>query len=89
MIDHDIVNPFATNELWVTSSGTANTIVFDMEKREVIARISTPNGGDTHSGAFVEYQPDFSGTLLADNTGRKDWFLQQQKDSVSAIAAAR
>jgi DNA-binding beta-propeller fold protein YncE len=88
-IDHNIVNPFATNEMWVTSSGTANTIVFDMETREVISEISTPNGGDTHSGAFVEYQPDFTGVLLADNTGRKDWFLQLQKDSVAAIAAAR
>lgn len=88
-IDHNIVNPFASNEMWVTSSGTAETIVWDMEKREVIARISTPNGGDTHSGAFVEYNADGSGTLLADNTGRRDWFLQQQKDAVATLAASQ
>ncbi|MCH7740818.1 MAG: YncE family protein [Chloroflexi bacterium] len=88
-IDHDIVNPAASNELWVTSSGTAEIIVFDMEKREVIARIPTANTGDTHSGAFVHYNPDFTGELLADNSGRRGAFLDVQKAAVSAIASAR
>lgn len=47
-IDHIILNPVDPTEAWVTSSGTAETIVFDVAKRSVKARVPTANGGDTH-----------------------------------------
>ena len=84
-IDHDIMNPVDVDELWVTSSGTAETIVWDMAKREVKARIASPNGGDTHSGGFVRFNPDFTGELLADKNGPHGSFMAQQ---VSALAMA-
>ena len=88
-IDHGLFNPTDSSEMWVTSSGTAEIIVFDTVARTVKKRIPTANGGDTHSGAFVAYTPDFAGTLLADNTGRHAWFLDQQREAVNALAAAR
>ena len=84
-IDHDIMNPADTDELWVTSSGTAETIVWDMAKREVKARIASPNGGDTHSGGFVRFNPDFTAELLVDKNGPHGSFMAQQ---VSALAMA-
>jgi len=83
-IDHTLTNPFATNETWVTSSGTAETIVFDMDLREVIARIPDANGGDTHSGAFVHYEPDWTGDLCNDNGGVRGAYLQEKLDMVSS-----
>ncbi|MGI9647071.1 MAG: hypothetical protein ACR2OI_00985 [Acidimicrobiia bacterium] len=77
-IDHNSVNPFQTNELWVTSSGTAETIVFDMEKREVKTRIPDANGGDTHSGAFVHYNADWTGELVNDNGGVRGSYLAEK-----------
>jgi DNA-binding beta-propeller fold protein YncE len=86
-IDHDIFNPADSTELWVTSSGTAEIIVFDTVTRTVKDRIPTANGGDTHSGAFVSYTADFVGTLLADNSGRRAAFLDKQKEAVNALAS--
>lgn len=86
-IDHLFFNPADPTEVWVTSSGTAEIIVFDTVAREVKDRIPTANGGDTHSGAFVAYNADFTGELLADNTGRHGSNLEQQKEAVSALAS--
>jgi DNA-binding beta-propeller fold protein YncE len=70
IIDHATPNPdIESNELWVTSSGTWETIVFDMKTKTVKARIPTPNGGDTHSGGFIRYNADFTGELLVDHGG--------------------
>jgi hypothetical protein len=78
-IDHDILSPDrGANELWITSSGTLETIVFDLTKREVKARVPTANGGDTHSGAFVRYGADFSGELLADQGGVHQGMLAEK-----------
>ncbi|NQW22524.1 MAG: YncE family protein [SAR202 cluster bacterium] len=77
-IDHDIMNPANPDEMWVTSSGTAETIVWDMVKKEVTARIASANGGDTHSGAFVRFEPDFTAELLADKNGPRGSFMLQQ-----------
>jgi DNA-binding beta-propeller fold protein YncE len=83
-IDHDIMNPWHPTEMWVTSSGTAEVIVFDMSTKTVATRIADANGGDTHSGSFVEYNTDFSGSVINDMTGPKGWFF----DQVAAAAAA-
>ena len=58
--------------------GTLETIVFDLTKREVKTRIPTPNGGDTHSGAFVRYGADFTGELLADQGGVHQGMLAEK-----------
>jgi DNA-binding beta-propeller fold protein YncE len=85
-IDHNVVNPANPEEMWVTSSGTAEVIVWNTAMREVTDRIPTANGGDTHSGAFVGYQSDFTGELLADNAGLHGSFLAQRIAGLPAAA---
>lgn len=80
-IDHNILHPDRkVNEMWVTSSGTLETIVFDLGKRTVKDRIPAINGGDTHSGAFVRYGPDLGGELLADQGGVHQSMLADKRD---------
>jgi DNA-binding beta-propeller fold protein YncE len=85
-IDHNLVNPADPTERWVTSSGTAEVIVFDLTSRTVKARIADQNGGDTHSGAFVHYEPDFSGEMRNDNSGARGAYFV---DKLAAIEAAK
>jgi hypothetical protein len=47
------------------------TIVLNLDTLTVTDYIATPNGGDTHSGGFVRYAPDWTGELLADMGGPK------------------
>lgn len=71
-IDHAILHPDPdVNELWVSNMKGWETIVLDLETNTVKAYIPTPNGGDTHSGAFVEYDADWNGQLLVDMGGPK------------------
>jgi DNA-binding beta-propeller fold protein YncE len=88
-IDHNLVNPADPTELWVTSSGTAEVIVFDLETRTVKTRIPDANGGDTHSGAFVHYNPDFTGEMRNDNSGARGEFLAGRIEAINAAASAR
>jgi hypothetical protein len=86
IIDHAILHPDpAVNELWVSSAGTWETIVVDLGKKERKAGIPSPNGGDTHSGAFVRYNPDWNGELLADQGGPKS---KSMRDAVKAKVAS-
>jgi DNA-binding beta-propeller fold protein YncE len=69
-VDHAILHPDpAVNELWVSNMAGNNTIVLDLATYKVKAWIMTPNGGNTHSGAFLRYDKDFKGELLADMFG--------------------
>jgi YVTN family beta-propeller protein len=71
-IDHGILHPDPNvNELWITNMNGWETIVLDLNTHKVSAYIPTPNGGDTHSGGFVRYTPDWKGELLADMGGPK------------------
>jgi DNA-binding beta-propeller fold protein YncE/mono/diheme cytochrome c family protein len=71
-IDHGILHPDpAVNELWISNMNGWETIVLDLNKLEVKAYIPTPNGGDTHSGGFARYTPEWQGELLADMGGPK------------------
>jgi DNA-binding beta-propeller fold protein YncE len=76
-IDHNLVNPADPTELWVTSSGTAEVIVFDMVTRTA------------HSGAFVHYNPDFTGEMQNDNSGPRGVFLVERVEAINAAASAR
>lgn len=67
--DHGTLHPNPdANELWITCNSSFEIVVFDLDQRKVIARVPTPNGGSTHSGAFVRYI-DWSGEVLSDHNG--------------------
>ena len=71
-VDHGILHPDPkVNELWISNMNGWETIVMDLNTHKVNAFIPTPNGGDTHSGGFVRYTPDWKGELLADMGGPK------------------
>jgi DNA-binding beta-propeller fold protein YncE/mono/diheme cytochrome c family protein len=71
-IDHGILHPDPmVNELWISNMNGWEMIVLDLNTHKVTAYIPTPNGGDTHSGGFVRYTPDWKGELLADMGGPK------------------
>lgn len=71
-VDHGILHPDPNvNELWISNMNGWETIVLDLNKLEVKTYIPTPNGGDTHSGGFARYTPDWKGELLADMGGPK------------------
>jgi DNA-binding beta-propeller fold protein YncE len=89
IVDHATLHPDpAVNELWVTSSGTWETIILDLNTKEVKARIPTPHGGDTHSGAFIRYTPDFVGVLLSDHGGLSRELYKERMDRAAKAAAA-
>lgn len=68
--DHATLNPVsAKNELWLSCNSSFEVAIFDMTAKKVSARIPMPSGGSTHSGAFVKYEPDFSGRVLSDQNG--------------------
>ena len=90
VIDHGILHPDPEkNELWISSAGTWETIIVDLDTYEVIDRVPSPNGGDTHSGGFVRYNPDFTGQLLADHaTPQGEMFATMAEMAAAAAAAA-
>ncbi|HBY93703.1 MAG TPA: hypothetical protein DEP84_06990 [Chloroflexi bacterium] len=88
IIDHAFLHPDPkVNELWVSSAGTWETIVVDLNTNEVKARIPSPHGGDTHSGAFVRYNQDWSGEVLADHGGPQKAMYQTKLSMINATAA--
>jgi hypothetical protein len=83
--DHGTVHPNPDlDELWVTCNGSFDIVIFDMFNREVAARVPMPNGGSTHSGAFVEYEVDdmgdVFGAVLSDQNGLHGSALQAKKE---------
>ncbi len=67
--DHGTLHPNPeANELWITCNSSFEVVVFDLDQRKVTARIPTPNGGSTHSGAFVRYN-GWNGEVQADHNG--------------------
>lgn len=86
IIDHGILHPDPNvNELWISSAGTFETIVLDLNTYTVKARIPSPNGGDTHSGAFVRYNPDFTGELLIDMLGPQKAMYAMMRAKAAAV----
>ena len=85
-VDHGIVHPDPKlNELWISNMNGWETIVMDLNTHKVIAYIPTPNGGDTHSGGFVRYTPDWKGELLADMGGPKAAVRATMRQRVAAL----
>jgi DNA-binding beta-propeller fold protein YncE/mono/diheme cytochrome c family protein len=88
-IDHGILHPDPkVNELWISNMNGWETIVMDLNTHKVNAYIPTPNGGDTHSGGFVRYSPDWKGELLADMGGPKAAVRTVMRQRVAATQPA-
>ena len=70
--DHATLHPDPeANELWISCNASFEVVVFDLDLKDVTARIPLPNGGSTHSGAFVSYPDGWSapGANLSDMNG--------------------
>ena len=90
IMDHAFLHPDPkVNELWVSSAGTWETIVVDLNTYKVKARIPSPHGGDTHSGSFVRYKPDFTGEVLFDQGGPLATMRATMKANAEKLAAAK
>jgi hypothetical protein len=88
-IDHCVLHPDpGVNELWITNMNGWEVIVLDLNTDEVEAYIPTPHTGDTHGGAFVRYESDWTGTLLADMGGPQDPAIWQVRLEMATAAAA-
>ncbi len=79
--DHATLHPDPDfNEMWITCNSSFEIVVFDMDLKEVTARMPMPNGGSTHSGSFVRYEEDgmgdFFGEVLSDQNGLQGSALQ-------------
>ena len=85
-VDHGILHPDPkVNELWISNMNGWETIVMDLNTHKVIAYIPTPNGGDTHSGGFARYTPDWKGELLTDMGGPKAPVRATMRQRVAAL----
>ncbi|MGE3842852.1 MAG: hypothetical protein AB7I50_14850 [Vicinamibacterales bacterium] len=88
-IDHGILHPDPKlNELWVSNMNGWETIVLDLTTHKVSAYIPTPNGGDTHSGGFARYTPEWKGELLTDMGGPKAAVRALMRERVAAAQPA-
>lgn len=98
--DHAILNPDPeANELWISCNSSFETVILDLGNKlkkpglgihdYVKARIPSPNGGSSHNGAFVSYNPDWTGRVLADQNGLHGTALQKQKEMLAKKASAR
>lgn len=70
--DHGTLHPDPeANELWISCNASFEVVVFDLDLREVSARIPLPHGGSSHSGAFVGYKDGWNspGQTLSDHNG--------------------
>ena len=98
--DHAIMNPDPdANEIWMSCNSSFETVIFDLSKEQtrgefspgsyVKDRIPSPNGGSTHNGAFVRYNPDWTGRVLADQNGLHGTAFKLKQEILAKAAAAR
>ncbi len=67
--DHGTLHPNPeANEMWITCNSSFEIVIFDLDQKTVTKRIPTPDGGSTHSGAFVHYE-GWNGEVLSDHNG--------------------
>ncbi len=84
--DHGTLHPDPeANELWISCNASFEVAVFDLDLQEVTARIPLPNGGSTHSGAFVHYPDGWKsdGETQSDQSGLWGSALQTKRDILS------
>ncbi|MBI2166238.1 MAG: hypothetical protein HYU29_07560 [Chloroflexi bacterium] len=89
--DHAFLHPDPkVNELWISNMAGTVTTVLDLKTNTVKARIPVPGGGNsTHSGAFVRYNPDWTGQVLADHGGPKAEMLAIRKEMAAKAVLAK
>ena len=81
--DHGTLHPDPeANELWISCNASFEVAVFDLDLLQVTARIPMPNGGSTHSGAFVHYPDGWNedGETQSDQSGLWGSALQTKRD---------
>jgi hypothetical protein len=84
--DHGTLHPDPeANELWISCNASFEVVVFDLDLKEVSARIPLPHGGSTHSGAFVFYPDGWQqpGENLSDMNGLHGSALRLKKQIIS------
>jgi len=84
--DHGTLHPDPeANEMWISCNASFEVVIFDLDLKEVSARIPLPNGGSTHSGAFVSYPDgwDKRGENLSDMNGLHGHALELKRKIVS------
>jgi hypothetical protein len=84
--DHGTLHPDPeANELWISCNASFEVVVFDLDLKEVSARIPLPHGGSTHSGAFVSYPDGWQqpGENLSDMNGLHGSALRLKKQIIS------
>ena len=84
--DHGTLHPDPeANELWISCNASFEVVVFDLDLKEVTARIPLPNGGSTHSGAFVFYPGGWGepGENLSDMNGLHGSALELKRKIIS------
>ena len=81
--DHGTLHPDPeANEMWISCNASFEVVVFDLDLNEVTERIPLPNGGSTHSGAFVHYPDGWNGKgqVPSDMNGLHGSALQAKRD---------
>ena len=89
--DHGTLHPDPdANELWISCNASFEVVVFDLDLKEVTARIPMPNGGSTHSGAFVHYPDGWNapGETVSDHNGLQGAALDMKRKLVAGKIAA-
>jgi DNA-binding beta-propeller fold protein YncE len=84
--DHGTLHPDPeANEMWISCNASFEIVVFDLDLNEVSARIPLPNGGSTHSGAFVSYPRGWEGPgeNLSDMNGLHGRALEMKRKIVA------
>ncbi len=84
--DHGTLHPDPeANELWISCNASFEVAIFDLDTREVSGRIPLPNGGSTHSGAFISYPSgwDRPGKTLSDMNGLHGEALETKRKIVA------
>lgn len=81
--DHGTLHPDPdANEMWVSCNASFEVVVFDLDQNVVSARIPLPNGGSTHSGAFVQYTDGWKGKgeTVSDQNGLQGSALATKRE---------
>lgn len=82
--DHSTLHPDPeANEAWLSCNSSFEIVIFDLDEKKVTQRLRLPNGGSTHSGAFVKYA-GWKGEVVSDQNGLQGSALAEKKKLAGA-----
>jgi len=85
--DHGTLHPDPdANELWITCNSSFEVVIFDLDQKQVTKRIPMPNGGSSHSGAFVKYD-GWAGEVVSDQNGLHGSALKAKRELLGIKAS--